>query len=324
MNKMMYDQEMLSALKNADNFMLCAHINPDGDAVGSMLALGRLLRGMGKKAAMVCPNGVPARFAWLPDADRILSWEQAQHCRFDAAFSVDVPEPHRMGNVYALYEQAAVTFAVDHHPGKADFARFHLVDDGASASAELIVALYEALDVPLDQAAALQLYAGISTDTGNFVFSSVRPYTFYCMQKLMEAGLDLSEAARRLFLIKTRPQTAALGRALQSMRYFADGRATCMHLSAQDKAECHTRDDDLHGMVNYGLNLEGVAMTFMADECESGWKISLRALPGGDVASIARRFGGGGHVLAAGCEMKGSYQEIETRLMAAVEEALKA
>jgi len=321
----MYDREMLSALQNADNFMLCAHINPDGDAVGSMLALGRLLRRMGKRVTMVCPGTVPRLLAWLPDAELIRPLEQVKDACFDASFSVDVPENKRMGDVYALYARSPLTFAVDHHPGDGAFARFALVDDKAAASGELIVALYEALGVPLDREAALQLYVAIGTDTGNFVFSSVRPYTFACMQRLMEAGLDLNMAARRTFLVKSRPSAAMLGCALSSMKYFAGGRATCMHVTARQKAECGAADDDLHGLVNSGLNLEGVSMTFMADEAaDQVWKISLRSLPGGDVAAIARRFGGGGHMLAAGCEMKGDYPQIEARLIAAIEEALGA
>lgn len=321
----MYDSALLSALKNADNFILCAHINPDGDAIGSMLALGRLLRRLGKRVTMVCPGAVPRRLAWLPDAELIRPLEQVKDNSFDTAFSVDVPETKRMGDVYALYERAQLTFAVDHHPGDASFAQYRLVDAQASASGELIVALYEALDMPLDPEAATQLYVAISTDTGNFVFSSVRSYTFACMEKLLEAGLDLNAAARRMFLIKSRPSAAMLGCALTSMKYFAGGRATCMHITARQKAACGAEDDDLHGMVNSGLNLEGVSMTFMADEAEANvWKISLRALPGGDVASVARRFGGGGHVLAAGCVITGEYAEVEARLIAEIEKALNA
>lgn len=320
----MYDKTMLSALKNADNFMLCAHINPDGDAIGSMLALGRLLRKMGKTAAMVCPDPVPAHLAWLPDAELILPVEAAAQMPLEAAFCVDVSVPQRMGAAYALFERAPLRFVVDHHPGEAGFAHYHLVDAAAAASGELIAALWEELGIPLDREAAVQLYAAISTDTGNFCFSSVRPFTFACMEKLMAAGFDLSEASRRLFLCKSRASVAVLSRALQSLKYFAGGRATCMHLSAQDKAECGASDGELHGMVNYGLNIEGVRMTFMADEGENGWKVSLRALPGQNVAEVAAQFGGGGHVLAAGCVISGPYAEVEKRLTAAMEAALKA
>ena len=321
---MIYDQIMLSALKNADNFMMCAHINPDGDAVGSMLAAGRLLRRLGKTVTMVSPNEIPEHLKWLPDAGLIKPVEALDGLRIGAALCVDASEPKRMGSAYAYFESAPVRFVIDHHPGDPDFAQFSLVQPDAPAAGELIFALWEELGERLDRDTAAQLYAAISTDTGNFCFDSVRPNTFACMEKLLRVGLDLSDVSRRLFLVKSRPSVMALNRVLGSLKFFADGRATCTHLTARDKEECQCSDGDLHGMVNYGLNIEGVRMTFMADETPDGWKISLRALPGGDVAAIARGFGGGGHVLAAGCVLKGSYREVETRLIQAMEAALMA
>lgn len=321
---MIYDQAMLSALKDADNFMLCAHINPDGDAIGSMLAACRLLRKMGKQAIPVVVGPVPPKLTWLPDVDWLMPVEQAAGLRFDAALCVDACETKRMGPAYEIYRQAGRRFVIDHHPGQTDFAQHSLVDPSAAAVGELIVALWEEMGEKLDREAAAQLYAAISTDTGNFLFNSVTARTFECMEKLMETGLDVSEPARRLFLTQRRAAIAAQTRALASLKYFAGGRATCMHLSLADKQAAQAQDGDLHGMVNQGLYIDGVEMTFMADETADGWKISLRALPGRDVAAIAQRFGGGGHKLAAGCGLDGSYEQVEARLMAAVEEALQA
>lgn len=313
---------MLSALKDADNFVICTHINPDGDAVGSMLALGRMLRRMGKHAVMVLADPVPDTLSWLPDSDMILSLSEAGCQRYDASVCVDVTEPARMGKAFSLYASAEVRFAIDHHPGTAPDAAFAVIDHEAAAAGELILTLWEDMGIKLDREAAAQLYAAISTDTGNFSFSNVRARTFGCMEKIMQTGLDISQLSRRLFLIKSRASAAARARALASLRFFAEGKATCMHLTADDKRQTGARDGDLHGMVNEGLYIDGVVMTFMADETPAGWKISLRALPGWDVSAIARRFGGGGHVLAAGCVIPGTYEEAENMLTAAMEESL--
>ena len=321
-NKKMYDHALLSALKNADNFMLCAHVNPDGDAIGSMLATARLLEKLGKNVTMVCQDPVPKKQLCLPGAENVFPPEWVQDQPFEAAIALDISTEGRMGSVYELYRRIPLTFQIDHHPGNTCFARYNFVDDMAGATGELIVALYEELGVPLDREAAFQLYCAISSDTVNFIAKSVRPYTFDCMEKLMEAGLDLAEAARVLFITKSRAYTAVLGKALSSMKYFAGGAATCMHLTRQDKESCGALDDDLHGIVNYGLNIDGVRMTFMADEDEKGWKVSLRALPGENAAEVAAVFGGGGHVLAAGCVIPGEYESVERRLMAEIEKAL--
>lgn len=325
MNKMkMYDPALLSALKNADNFMLCAHINPDGDALGSMLALGRLLRKMGKTALMVCPDPIPTHLMWLPDIGLIRPVEALESVPLGAAFCVDVSEPKRLGSAWEYYRQAPVRFMVDHHPGTGELAHYALIDPQMPAAGQMVFALWQELGMALDSEAAAQLYAAISTDTGNFCFNSVQPETFGCMEELLRVGFDLSEASRRLFLVRTRGGAQALGRVLSSLKFFAGGRATCMHLSAADKAACQAADGDLHGMVNQGLNIEGVCMTFMADETPDGWKISLRALPGGDVESIARQFAGGGHRLASGCVIPGDYETVERKLMAAITQALEA
>ncbi|MCQ2453835.1 MAG: DHH family phosphoesterase [Clostridia bacterium] len=321
----MYNQQMLSALKNADNFMVCCHIMPDGDAIGSLLALGRLLQRMGKSYVLVSQDGVPASMMCLPDAGQIHRPEELAAYRIDTALSVDVSEANRMGDkVLPYFEKAALTLQIDHHPTNPGFAMHNHVDAAAAAAGELVLGLWEDLGEKPDAETAYQLYCAIDSDSGNFRFSSVRPYTFYCMQQLMEAGLDISKAARELFMVKSRGHIAALGKALSSLTYFADGQATYMRLSLEDKAACGASMDDINGIVNNGLYLTGVKMCFMGDEVEGGWKYSLRALPGYDVSVIAVAFGGGGHKLASGCLVKDSFENTSARMMDMMEQALKA
>ena len=262
----LYTEKVLSALKNADNFMICAHIYPDGDAIGSLLALGRLLDKLGKTVTLVSADGVPRDLLCLPDAARVLTPDQARNRAFSMAIAVDVSDEKRMGAAAELFFAAPQTLLIDHHATNTRFAQMNVVDGQAAATAELIVMLYDALNVPLDADAAFQLYCALQSDSGNFCFNSVRAYTFACMEKLMNAGLDLAFAARRLFLTKSRAHIAALGKAIGSMVYFADGQAACMHLSAQDKVDCGAQDADLGGIVNYALYMDGVRMCFMAND----------------------------------------------------------
>ncbi|MBR5383600.1 MAG: bifunctional oligoribonuclease/PAP phosphatase NrnA [Clostridia bacterium] len=317
-----FNEQTLSALKKAGNVLLCTHVNPDGDAVGSMLAAARLLRRMGKETVCICQDPVPYTMMWLDGADSVLAPEQVTGQNFDTALALDLPDTKRMGTAAELFETVPVRIRIDHHPSAEVFSDYEAVDRTASSTGELITALWEEMGYELDVPAAEQLYTAISTDTGNFCFNNVRPYTFACMEKLMAAGLDISAAARRMFLCKPRAYAEVLGYALNSLRYFAGGRATCMHVTAEEKEKAQATDADLHGIVNFGLQLEGVQMTFMADEAPEGWRISLRALPGADVSKIARQFGGGGHMLAAGCRMQGTYAEIEEKLIMAFEKAI--
>ena len=149
--KMIFDPTMLSALKGADSFMVCTHVCPDGDAVGSLLAVGRLLKAMGKQVTLVCKDPVPEKyFNYFEDAKTVLAPAQAKDMHFDAALAVDVASAERMGEALELFESAEVTMQIDHHAGNPGYAMHNAVDDKASAAGELIVQLYDALNVPMD------------------------------------------------------------------------------------------------------------------------------------------------------------------------------
>lgn len=323
--KMIFDPTMLSALSGADSFMVCTHVRPDGDAIGSLLATGRLLSAMGKKVTLVSQDGVPEKYLrFFDDAKRVITPETAKVIHFDAALAVDVASPERMGSALEIFERAPLTMQIDHHDGNPGYAMHNAVDASASATGELLVQLYDALNVPIDPVAAAQLYAAISTDSGNFTFNSVSANTFAAMQHLMDSGLDIADVNRRLFKDRKRQQVQMLSRALNTLEFFREGQASYMFVTQEDVKAVNALPEHLNGIVNYGLDIEGVCITFMGDEQVDGsWKISLRAVPGYNVSEIAARFGGGGHMLAAGCTVKMPWEEIKAQLMQAIEEQLR-
>ena len=152
-----HDPILLSALKNADNFMICAHINPDGDAVGSMLAMGRLLRALGKTVTMVSQDPVPAHLLWLPDARLIRPVAALADLPVGAALCVDASESKRMGAAWPYFEAAPLRIVIDHHAGTPVAAECTVVDPSVPAAGEMVFALWEALGVPLDREAAAQI-----------------------------------------------------------------------------------------------------------------------------------------------------------------------
>ena len=323
--KMIFDPKMLSALSGADSFMVCTHVRPDGDAIGSLLATGRLLRAMGKQVTLVCQDPVPEKyFNYFEDAKAVLAPAQAKDMHFDAALAVDVAAAERMGDALELFESAKVTMQIDHHAGNPGYAMHNAVQDTASAAGELIVQLYDALNMPMDDIAAAQLYVAISTDSGNFTFNSVSAQTFAAMQRLMESGLDIAKVNNNLFKDRKVQQVKMLSCALSTLTFFADGQATHMRVTQDDLRKANAGSEHLNGIVNAGLDIEGVKITFMADEMPDGsWKISLRAKPGYHVNDIAAQFGGGGHQLAAGCKISAPYEEVCAALSAMIEEQLR-
>jgi len=323
--KKIFDPKMLSALSGADSFMVCTHVRPDGDAIGSLLATGRLLKAMGKQVTLVCDDVVPEKYlSFFDDAKLVVRPEEAVNMQFDVALALDVASADRVGSALPLLDSAPLTMQIDHHAGNWRYARHNAVDFKASATGELIVQLYDELQVPIDPVAAAQLYVAINTDSGNFTFDCVRAETFAAMQRLMESGLDIADINRRLFKDRKVQQVKMLSCALKTLTFFAGGQASYMFVTQEDLRAANAGSEHLSGIVNYGLDIEGVKMTFMADEQKDGsWKISLRSVPGKCANIVAFHFGGGGHAQAAGCTISAPWEEVRDRLIAEVEEQLR-
>ena len=302
---------MLSALNNANSILLCTHISPDGDAIGATLAMGLGLEAMGKQVTFACADPVPRQMAHLPGAEQFVTVEDLPGKAFDAAMAIDCAEASRMGDCIRAFGSAPVTFQLDHHPGNPGYARYNAVDDAAPAAGIVVRRLLRALHIPLTKEIAACLYCAISTDTGNFRFSSTTAETFSIMEELMVAGLDLAAEARIFHSLLEEPQARLLGRALNTLHLFADGQCASMRLTGLDYEAAHALPEHNTGIVNYALNLPGVKMAYLAEDRGNGLvKVSLRSVPGWKVGPIARGFGGGGHDCAAAFRREGSLRDV--------------
>lgn len=306
-----FPSDMLSALKNANSILLCCHISPDGDAVGSLLAAGLMLKAMGKRVTMACGDPVPKQYAFLPSAGEVVNAEALKGKTFDAALAVDTATLERMGACAEAFLAAPVYMQIDHHGDNPHYAQMNAVDGSASAAGCLVYRLLRTLGVELTKEIAVCLYCAISTDTGNLVQPNTTAEAFAIMAELMEAGLDLDSAARQLHLLREEPNARLLGRALNSLKIFGNGKCASMRITARDFRECRALPEHNANIVNYALNIPGVKACFLAEERESGEvKASLRSLPGLDVSVIARKYGGGGHKQAAGLRYPGGLDKL--------------
>lgn len=319
--------EMLSALKNANSILLCTHVSPDGDAVGSILAMGLALNGMGKRVTMACGDPVPGQMAFLPGADKVVNAGALAGKTFDAALAVDTATPERMGACWDAFSGTPLNMQIDHHGDNSRYARFNAVDGGASAAGCLVRRFMKALDLPLTREIGACLYCAISTDTGNFRFQNTTSEAFSIMAEIMETGMDLPGVARPVHQLREVPHLRLLGRALGSLRFFAGGRGARMTLTLADYAAAGALPEHNSMIVNYAMDIPGVEMAFLAEEKEEGMvKASLRCLPPYDVARIARKFAGGGHRLASGLRCPSDLSrlcgELEKEMTNALEERL--
>ncbi len=318
-----YQQDdMLSAILSAGSVLLFGHVNPDGDTLGSVLAMKLRLERMGKRVQVMVDGFVPSRLSFLPGADTLLNAEASPE-PFDLALAVDVASMDRLGKCEDLFASAEKAAVIDHHGTNAGYAQVNMIDGDAPAAAILVYRLFEQMDMPLTKEEAICLYAALSTDTGNFIYDSTDAESFTMMGKLMEAGLPLPEYSRRLFRQKEVPFVRLLAEVLPGLRIIADGKVAGLRLTLEQMQHAGANGGHTDGIVDYAIDLEGVGMAYFAREIDGGKvKVSLRALEPYAVDKIAAQFGGGGHKLAAGLTLSMPMEEAVRTIESVLEDAL--
>ena len=318
METMKRDPEAIArCIRDAKTIAIVSHVNPDGDTVGSAAAMRLALLSTGREVSLFCDGKIPDSLNFLPGADLFRIPEQNEG-PFDLVLAVDVSDRKRMGAAEGLIARSRMTAQIDHHSTNPLYMQANSVDGGASATCVMIPEQLKALGIPLTREIAICLYAGISTDTGNFAYSSTNAEAFRVMGELMNQDLPLAEMNRKLFLVKSREQILLLGKALQSLTFHENGRTAVMKLSLADFRECGALSEHADTIINYGLYTAGTGKALLARETEEGGiKFSLRAIEPFRVDDIAKQFGGGGHPQASGFTIVGT-------LDGTVEQVLKA
>jgi len=319
-----YQQDkVLSAVLSADSVLLFCHVSPDGDTLGSALAMKLRLERLGKKAqVMLDAQLVPGYLAFLPGSDSILTPNDPVE-PYDLALPVDVASLDRLGKCEPFFANAQATALIDHHGTNEGFAQANLIDGDAPAAALVVYRLFQRMDMPMTQEEAICLYTALSTDTGNFIYESTNAECFAMMSDLMQAGLPLAKYSRMLFRQKEEPFVRLLGETLPSLRVIGGGKIAGLSLTLEQMEHAKANGGHTEGIVNYAIDLIGVGMAYLAREMEDGKvKVSLRALEPYDVAKVASQFGGGGHKLASGLTLSMSVEEAVATVEKALEEAL--
>ena len=318
-----YQQDdMLSAIQSAGSVLLFGHVNPDGDTLGSALALKLRLERMGKRVQAMVDGFVPGYLAFLPGAESVMNAEAALQA-FDLVIAVDVASSDRLGKCEALFASAQKTAVIDHHGTNPSYAQINMIDEHAPATAILLNRLFQQMDMPMTQQEAICLYTALSTDTGNFVYDSTNAECFAMMGGLMEAGLPLAEYSRMLFRQKELLHVRLLAETLPSLRVTGSGKIAGLCLTLEQMQRVGANGGHAEGIVNYAIDLEGVGMAYFAREVEPGKvKVSLRALQPYAVDQVAAKFGGGGHRLAAGLTLMLPMAEVVSTIEAELEAVL--
>ena len=317
-------EELLGALAQVRSVLICTHVFPDVDAVGSSCGLLLGLKKLGVEASVWFPKPLPEKFRRLTAAVAI-SYE-APLRRFDALLGVDTATRARLGaGCLEAGSRADRVFNIDHHISNEDWAELNYVDVEASASAEIVEALLGRLGVELDSRIAELLYAGILDDTGCFRYSNATPRALAAASRLVRHGVRAEQTANDLYFSVPERVFRLRARALASLCLEFDGRVAVITVTKAMLIECGAVDSDCEGLIDLAREVQGTLCAIFIRETDEGWKASLRSKDDQlDVHAVAAAFGGGGHRAAAGCTIRDSLETVRSLVLARLEDSLKA
>lgn len=312
-------------IERHDDFLVVSHLHPDGDAISSTLAMGWLLRQLGKTCVLANADPVPQKFAYLWQSSSIVDYSAAGLARsFEYVVAVDCADFGRIGKVRESFAEGAQLLNIDHHPTNDLFGRVNVVRAEAAATAEMIYDLAKQFDVEWNRDFASCIYTGLLTDTGGFRYSNTTPKVLAIASEMLNYGVENNVLAEHLLEKMSYPQILLLKKALAGLTFTPDRKIAWVSVTIEDLAETEANNEDTEGLVNYPRNIEGVEVGILFKQlARDEIKVSLRSSGHVDVSAIAKSFGGGGHARAAGCTLRYALGEAIERTVKEVGLALK-
>jgi phosphoesterase RecJ-like protein len=307
--------DLAQALQAARRILLMTHLNPDGDALGSLLALAEGLERLGKTVTRHHEGPAPAMYGFLPGLDRVAP-TLGPVDEYDRVLLLDCHELDRVGPQAAALNPGARLMVLDHHLTRNHLPDLALVDPSASSTGELVFELLNRLGVDLTESIAVNLYVAIATDTGMFAFDNTSKYALQVASRLVAAGARPWDVFSRLYMERSPAWARLLGLALARMEYHFGGWMGLMMVTADMLAESGALMEDTDGFVEYPRRVAGVELAALFREHGDGSvKVSLRSRGGFNAAAVAQLFGGGGHFQAAGFSLSGSLADVKARVL---------
>ena len=308
-------------LNHGASVVILGHINPDGDCMGSCLAMYNYVRKWNPKAYVrLYMKAFPEKFSYLHGFDQIQTEIQAEE-PFDLCICLDCSDKERLGEFVTYFDSAKGSLCIDHHITNSGYAEENVIDAQASSTAEVLYGQFS--EEMIDQDIAACLYTGIIHDSGVFRFSSTSSRTMEIAGKLMNTGINFTKIIDDTFFKKTYFQSQILGRALMESIRFLNGTCIFSVVNQQDMSFYGVEPKDLDGIVDQLRTIAGVECAIFMYELDSHiYKVSMRSNDVVDVSKIASYFGGGGHVRAAGCTMSGSIYDVVNNLSGHIEKQM--
>ena len=308
-------------IRKRQRFVITSHVRPDGDAIGSSLAMAYALRELGKDVRVVFRDEPPPPLQVFPGVSEIEVTGRVD----DPGDAVIVMESGDLKRTGVEGLDRGFVINIDHHLGNSMYGSLNWFDLSAAACGEMVFDLVKALGVPLTPEIATHVYVAILTDTGSFHYSSISPRTFDICRQCVEAGVDPPAVARSIFDSNNLGRLKLFGAVLSKMELDPSGRLATVYVDRQLARECGGTYEDTEGLINLPLTVKEIqAVVFFKEDATNDWRISMRSKGEVDINAVAKQFGGGGHKNASGCSARGPIEELKKLFRARIIEQIDA
>jgi bifunctional oligoribonuclease and PAP phosphatase NrnA len=309
-------EEIGRALREHQRFAVLSHVRPDGDALGSALALGLSLKKLGKDVRIWNEEGMLEKYSFLPRA-KLLTRPPTEPEDVDVIVALDTAIQNRLGTTLASVRSSKLCINIDHHPSNPEYGDIVYIDPKSPATGQILFELIKSEKLPMDSEIATNLYVAISTDTGSFQYPNTTARTFEIAGELVREGVEVGRISQLTYESYPRRRIELLRDLLGTMHFHADYRVASFSLSLAVAKKLGVLPEDNEGLIDHLRAIRGVVVAIFFEELSDGKvRVSMRSKTEKvNVCAICEKFGGGGHVLAAGARVKGTLAEVENKIL---------
>ncbi|MCK9217091.1 MAG: bifunctional oligoribonuclease/PAP phosphatase NrnA [Firmicutes bacterium] len=305
--------EIIKLIKESDNIIILSHTAPDGDSLGSSLALYNSITSIGKEAEIVIDDEVPVIYRFLKSADKISCVDTID--KFDLVIVLDSSEIARIGKS-SKYLTGKNIINIDHHISNTNFGTLNMVRPNAAATAEIVYQIIKKMNIKIDKEIAQCLYVGIVTDTGKFQYNNTTFETHQIASELLKYGVDSAEIFRLIYQNITKAKIKLIGHAINYMEFYCDEKISVIVLTKEQFYKSGAKDEDTEGIIDFARDINTVELALLFRESKDGnIKISFRSKDNINVNLFAGEFGGGGHKSAAGATVSGDILTVKKNVI---------
>ena len=312
--------KIIQIIREKGSFMLTTHMNPEGDAIGSTLAMALAMSSIGKNVTINTADPVPKILKFLPSSDSVHQVKTVDR-RFDAVIVLDCGDLERVGFLNKDNIPSDILINIDHHKTNLGFGTVNHVKE-AVASADIVYTIIKKMGIPVTPEIATCIYTAIMTETGSFKYTNTTAHTLKIVGEMVGYGANPWGIAEQVYNRNSINRINLLGQVLTTLKLSEDGRIAWITVLEEMFKETGTTKEDTEDYINYPRSIEGVEVAILFRQSNNDWKMSFRSNGRIDVADVALEFGGGGHSMAAGCFLKGSFEEVREKVTGKVEAAV--